>query len=87
MDIIIYVCSINITLIIILRMKKEQNLKEMVLRDHYNALTEKQKTDFREKVLSESGMSYTTFYYKLRYNTFKPLEVALINDIINSINK
>lgn len=44
-------------------MKKEQNLKEMVLRDHYNALTEKQKTDLREKVLSESGMSYTTFYY------------------------
>ena len=67
-------------------MKKEQNLIEMVLRDHYNALTEKQKTDLREKVLSESGMSYTTFYYKLRYNTFKPLEVTLINDIINSIN-
>ena len=36
-------------------MKKEQNMKEMVLRDHYNALTEKQKTDLREKVLSESS--------------------------------
>lgn len=67
-------------------MKKEQNLKEMVFRDHYNALTEKQRTDLREKVLAESGMSYTTFYYKLRHNAFKPLEMVLINDIINSIN-
>lgn len=55
-------------------MKKEQNLKEMVLRDHYNALTEKQKTDLREKVLSESGMSYTTFIISsdtIRLNRWK----------------
>ena len=47
----------------------------------------KKEQNMKEKVLSESGMSYTTFYYKLRYNAFKPLEAALINDIINLINK
>lgn len=67
-------------------MKKKQNLKEMVFRDYYNTLTDKQKTELREKVISQSGMSYTTFYYKLRCNAFKPLEMNLINDIIHSLN-
>lgn len=63
-------------------MKKEQNLNEMVFRDHYNALPDKQKEEIRNTILVESGMSYTTFYYKLRYNTFKPLELKLIANIL-----
>lgn len=44
-------------------MKKEQNLKEMVLRDHYNALTEKQKTDLREK--GTFRKRYVLYYFLL----------------------
>ena len=65
-------------------MEKKQNLNEMVFRNHYNTLSKKEKEKIRNSILSESGMSYPTFYNKLRYNTFKPLELKLINTIINS---
>ena len=65
-------------------MKKQQNLNEMVFRDHYNALPDKRKEEVRNTILTESGMSYTTFYYKLRYNTFKPLELKLIANVLKA---
>lgn len=58
----------------------------MVFRDHYDKLTEAQKDMLRKRVIEESGMAYATFYYKLRTNTFKPLEMKLIDKVINSLN-
>ena len=81
-DIIIYVCSINIAL----NMKKEENLNKMAFRDYYDTLSDDVKETVRNRILGESGMSYTTFYYKLRNNTFKPLERKLIDNIINDVN-
>lgn len=80
-DIIIYVCSINIALKIVLSMKKEENLNKMAFRDYYDTLSDDVKETVRNRILGESGMSYTTFYYKLRNNTFKPLERKLIDNI------
>lgn len=85
-DIIIYVCSINIALKIVLSMKKEENLNKMAFRDYYDTLSDDVKETVRNRILGESGMSYTTFYYKLRNNTFKPLERKLIDNIINDVN-
>lgn len=84
--IIIYVCSINIALKIVLSMKKEENLNKMAFRDYYDTLSDDVKETVRNRILGESGMSYTTFYYKLRNNTFKPLERKLIDNIINDVN-
>lgn len=56
----------------------EKNFKE-----YYNSLLDDEKEELRNKILSESGMSYTTFYYKLRTDSFKPLEIALIKRLIN----
>lgn len=86
MNIIIYVCSINIALKIVLSMKKEENLNKMAFRDYYDTLSDDVKEAVRSRILGESGMSYTTFYYKLRNNTFKPLERKLIDNIINDVN-
>lgn len=82
----LYVCSINIALKIVLSMKKEENLNKMAFRDYYDTLSDDVKETVRNRILGESGMSYTTFYYKLRNNTFKPLEKKLIDNIINDVN-
>lgn len=87
MDNKINLCSINIALKIILRMEKMQNLNIMVFKDHYGALNEKEKEEIRNLILSRSGMSYTTFYYKLRHDAFKPLELELINNILSNRSK
>ena len=65
-------------------MKKEQKSKKMEFKDYYAAQTDNKKEEIRNAILIESGMSYTTFYYKLRNNSFKPLEIKMINEIIKS---
>lgn len=67
-------------------METEQNITKLVFKDHYDSLTDSDKETVRNRILTESGMSYPTFYYKLRHNTFKPLELKLINNIIEEIN-
>lgn len=59
-------------------MKKGEKIGKMVFKDHYNSLSETDKTTFRDELLKVSGMSYVTFYHKLRNMTFKPLEQAFI---------
>lgn len=66
-------------------MNKEQILGKMVFKDYYDSLSDADKETVRNQILSESGMSYTTFYYKLRNDSFKPLEVRLIRKIINDM--
>ena len=50
-------------------------------RDYYSGLPDNKKEEVRNAILTESGMSYTTFYYKLRNNSFKPLELKMIDEI------
>lgn len=85
MDSFLHLCSINIALIIKINIALMENSSKMVFRDHYNKLTDTQKDIVRKRVLEESGMAYATFYYKLRTDSFKPLEMKLITEIINSI--
>ncbi len=82
-------CSINIALKNILIMEKEQKFNKMVFKDYYRSLSDTEKETLRNLILLESGMSYTTFYYKLRNNSFKPLEDKLIQGILEKefVNK
>lgn len=82
----LHLCSINITLIIKTNITLMEKSTKMVFRDHYDKLTDTQKEMVRRRVLEESGMAYATFYYKLRTDSFKPLEMKLITEIINSLN-
>lgn len=66
-------------------MKKEKIFKKMVFKDYYDTLSDADKETVRSLILSESGMSYTTFYYKLRNDSFKPLEMRLIDKIISKM--
>lgn len=63
-------------------MEKEKKLSKMVFKDYYDTLSDTDKENLRNLIIAESGISYTTFYYKLRNNSFKPLEEKLINRII-----
>lgn len=82
----LHLCSINITLIIKTNITLMEKSTKMVFRCHYDKLTDAQKDIVRKRVLEESGMAYATFYYKLRTDSFKPLEMKLITEIINSLN-
>lgn len=67
-------------------MEKEKKLGKMVFKDYYDSLSDADKEAIRNCILSESGMSYPTFYYKLRNGTFKPLELRLITKIMNELS-
>lgn len=68
-------------------MELGQNLSKMVFKDYYDNLADSTKETIRNRILEESGMSYPTFYYKLRNNTFKPLELKLIKKVIEEIKQ
>lgn len=55
----------------------------MAINDYYKQLNEEQKVVFRNKVLSLTGWSYPTFYYKMKNNNFSKLEREAIEKIIN----
>ena len=67
-------------------MKLPEKKTEMVFRDHYFKLSDDQKKELRKRVIQESDISYTTFYNKLKFNTFKPLEMKLINRIMSNLD-
>ena len=68
-------------------MELGQNLSKMVFKDYYDNMADSTKETVRNRILEESGMSYPTFYYKLRNNTFKPLELKLIKKVIEEIKQ
>lgn len=47
-------------------MEKEQKMSKMVFKDYYSSLCNVEKEILRNAIMAESGMSYPTFYYKLR---------------------
>lgn len=55
----------------------------MVIIDYYKSLDKKEKSIFREEVLTETQMSYPSFFYKIRNNSFKPAEKMMITAIID----
>lgn len=62
--------------------KKKQ---KMVLKYQYEDLSEEEKIEFRETYMAKSGMPYTTFYHKLRKNTFRPLEQNLFEKLLQEL--
>lgn len=58
-----------------------ENQEKMVLRYHYDKLPDKEKLRRRDEYLRRSGMSLITFYYKMRTDTFRPLEQELFDKL------
>ena len=67
-------------------MEKEQKMSKMVFKDYYSSLCNVEKEILRNAIMAESGMSYPTFYYKLRNDSSKPLELKFIDNIIKEWN-
>lgn len=61
--------------------------QKMVLKYQYDALSEESKVEFREAYMSKSGMPYTTFYYKLRTDSFRPLEKKLFEELLKDYDE
>ena len=63
-------------------MAKTQKSQKMVLKNHYDALSEEDKIAFRKEYMDTTGMAYTTFYTKLRTDSFRPLERNLFEKMM-----
>ena len=64
-------------------MKKNEESQKMVLRDHYDILSEEDKIALRQEFIDATGMGYSTFYMKLRTDSFRPLERSLFEKMIS----
>lgn len=58
----------------------------MVINDYYNKLDRDQKIKFRSRVFEETGVSYTSFYTKLRTDGWRKSERTIIEAIIKESN-
>lgn len=59
----------------------------MVIFDYYKALKESDKCKIRDKFIYDSGLSRSTFYYKMRKGNWTKLELAYFKKIIKPIKK
>lgn len=59
----------------------------MVISDYYfNVLKEDERSIFRDEILRRTGISYPTFYSKLKKGSWTRAEVEVINIIIKERN-
>lgn len=75
-------------------MKKTIEISKMVSMNHtktqcspkelFESSTDEQRVMFRDAYLSLTGMSYSTFYYKVRNNSFRPLEEKAFYDVLSN---
>lgn len=89
---IVYVCSINLRLKIELTMKKTTEIQKMVCINHtktqcspkelFELANDELKVKFRDAYMLYTGMTYSTFYYKVRNNSFRPLEEKAFYEVL-----
>lgn len=48
-------------------MGKTEESQKMVLKDHYDALSDENKIALRKEYMDTTGMAYTTFLYETTY--------------------
>lgn len=58
-------------------------MADMAIIDYWNTLGEEQRAVFREEVMKETGISYPTFYRKIKNNSFNLSETKVIKSLIN----
>lgn len=83
MDSILHLCIINLRIIFVINMRKEENPTKMVLKNHYESLSRKDKIELRNMFLHMSGVSLPSFYNKMENDSFKPLERELLEKLFN----
>lgn len=75
-------------------MKKTTEIQKMVSKNHtktqcslkelFESASDELKVKFRDAYLLTTGMSYSTFYYKVRNNSFRPLEEKAFYDVLSN---
>lgn len=57
-------------------------MADMAIIDYWKTLDDVQRLEFRKEVMKVTGISYPTFYHKIRYNSFNLSETKVIQSII-----
>lgn len=80
--IFIYVCSAKLALKMKLTKEQTQNLDEIIFKDYFNGLnSDEAKNCIRDLFVLRYNMGYTTFYRKVRENSFSELEFEKLEEI------
>ena len=58
----------------------------MVITDHYYSLSEADRKRFRDSVMTETGISMSSFYYKMRNGNWRTPEKTIVINLINRLN-
>ena len=83
-DYILYICSTKIALIIELMTTIEENKEKILFKDYFEGLNTPTKNEIRDSIVP-AHMGYTTFYAKLRNNSWKELEYQELERITGQI--
>jgi len=73
-NILLYICSTKITLIIEFMTTEEENKEKILFKDYFESLDNPAKKEIRDKMVP-IHMEYTTFYNKLKNSSWKELEI------------
>ena len=59
----------------------------MAIRNYYDSLSKEGKATLRNEIIKALGVSLPTFYYKLRNDSFRPVEQKAVKRIISKFVK
>ena len=79
-SILLYICSINIALKIVLMQTINTNPEKITFKDYYQFLEDIEKNRIRD-VFVPQYLSYSAFYYKVRLNSFTELELQKLEEL------
>ncbi|NDV47011.1 hypothetical protein D0T49_08115 [Paludibacter sp. 221] len=68
-------------------MMKSENNKILAFKEYYQSLSDNEKNSLRGIITQKCEFSTSTFYYKLKNNNFKKLEINQISIIIDKVKK
>ena len=77
----IYICSTKLALKMTLTKRNDENIEKLVFKDYFNSLpTDDDRNAIRDQMFPKY-MGYTTFYTKIRNNSFTELEFEKLESL------
>ena len=83
---ILLVCSTKLALKMTQSKQTDENIEKIAFKDYFNDLpNDDERTKIRDLFIVKYKMGYTTFYTKVRENTWTELEFEKLEEITNKI--
>lgn len=79
---ILYICSTKLALKMALTKETDEKNEKIIFKDYFNSLsTDEERNSLRDFMVIGYEMGYTTFYRKVRENSFSKLELEKLESV------